>query len=107
MYRLRWSRRLSESKYLMHWSLCQKSKLELKTDVEAELGLKARQSWVYRLSTQDAWLQATFEALRVVTEAKLDYFLTRCQPFSSVVHVEVCGIDSFVTASTAEGQDSA
>ena len=75
MYRLRWSRRLSESKYLVHWSLCQKSKLELKTDVEAEHGLKARQSWVYRLSTQDAWLQATFEALRVVTEAKLDYFL--------------------------------
>ena len=45
MYRLRWSRRLSESKYLVHWSLCQKSKLELKTDVEAEHGSKARQSW--------------------------------------------------------------
>ena len=60
MYRLRWSRRLSESKYLVHWSLCQKSKLELKTDVEAEHGSKARQSWFcklwYRLGTRDAWL---------------------------------------------------
>ena len=78
----------------VYCSLCQKSKLGLKTDVEAEHGLKARQSWVYRLSTQDVWLQATFEALRVVTEAKLDYFRTRCEPFSSVVHVEICGSDS-------------
>ena len=97
MYRLRWSRRLSESKYLVHWSLCQKSKLELKTDVEAEHGLKARQSWVYRLSTQDVWLQATFEALRVVTEAKWITFVhgvNRSLVWYTLKFVEVTVCDS-------------